>query len=41
MSASNSRVERARAWVQQHPWQTATLMFVLFGIWFAYKGFDL
>jgi phosphomannomutase/phosphoglucomutase len=41
MSASNSHVDRARAWVQQHPWQSATLMFVLFGIWFAYKGFDI
>ncbi|MFZ9363507.1 MAG: phosphomannomutase/phosphoglucomutase, partial [Arenimonas sp.] len=41
MSAKNFRVERARAWVQQHPWQTATLLSVLFGLWFAYKGFDL
>lgn len=41
MSAKNSSVERARAWVQQHPWQTATLLSVLFGLWFAYKGFDL
>ena len=41
MSASNFRVERVRAWVQQHPWRTATVLFVLFGLWFAYKGVDL
>ena len=41
MSAKNFRVERARAWMQQHPWQTATLLCILFGLWFAYKGFDV
>jgi phosphomannomutase/phosphoglucomutase len=41
MPANNSSVERARAWVQQHPWQTATLLSVLFGLWFAFKGVDL
>jgi len=41
MSALNSRVESARAWVQQHPWQSAAVLAALFGLWFAYKGVDL
>jgi|688.fasta_scaffold31118_2 phosphomannomutase/phosphoglucomutase len=41
MTAMNSRVERMRTWVQQHPWQTATLLFILLGLWFGFKGFDL
>lgn len=41
MSALNLRIERLRSWVQQHPWHTATVLFALFGLWFAYKGLDL
>lgn len=41
MSALNFRVERARAWAQQHPWRSATVLFALFGLWFAYKGVNL
>ena len=41
MSALNSRVESARAWMQQHPWQSAAVLAALFGLWFAYKGVDL
>ena len=41
MSAMNSRIERLRGWIQQHPWQTSTLLFVLFSLWFVYKGVDL
>jgi phosphomannomutase/phosphoglucomutase len=41
MSALNSRVESARTWVKQHPWRTATVLFALFGLWFAYNGVDL
>ena len=41
MSALNSRVESARAWVQQHPGQSAAVLAALFGLWFAYKGVDL
>ena len=41
MSALNFRVERVRAWAQQHPWRSATVLFALFGLWFAYKGVNL
>jgi phosphomannomutase/phosphoglucomutase len=41
MSALNLRIEQMRVWVRQHPWRTATVLFALFGIWFAYKGVDL
>jgi phosphomannomutase/phosphoglucomutase len=41
MSALNLRIEQMRAWVRQHPWRTATVLFALFGIWFAFKGVDL
>lgn len=41
MSALNLRIEQIRTWVRQHPWRTATVLFALFGIWFAYKGVDL
>lgn len=41
MFALNSRVESALTWVKQHPWRTATVLFALFGLWFAYKGVDL
>ena len=41
MSATHSRIEHLRGWVQKHPLQTATLLFVLLSLWFAYKGVDL
>jgi phosphomannomutase / phosphoglucomutase len=41
MSAKTSPVDQFRQWVQTHPWQTATLLFGLFALWFAYSAFDV
>lgn len=41
MAAKSSVLDQVRAWVQTHPWQTATLMFSLFALWFGYRAIDV